>query len=505
MSNVANAQTLFKDLNPGSTSSEPESFITIKGTMYFIAKGTGTYNYNIWKTDGTLANTAIVKSDIINTPVGNVIMLINMNDTLYYVVNPNANINIPNPATLWKSDGTTTGTVFLDSMVTASIFSGTGDAQPRNYTVVGNKIFFQMGKGQGNELWVTDGTLGGVHQVIDLAPGAQGNYQKSGVVFKPMIAFKGKVYFQGSTTGTSIGDLYSSDGTAAGTTKIGTGFFQPENWIIYNNELYFNANVASVNELWKTDGTTSGTVKVASVSFGSSAVFKNLIYFQNGINLWKTDGTSGVTAMVTDSANQILGANADYLVTGYMKSTPPYDFIYKRTDGTTVEIVSKNLGATASFTVLDNKMYHGISDGRGLWVTDGTETGTVQLLVSPPNIVNYPYAYKNTIFFNNYGSGTGYELWSYTPSTTTMGISTIQNTQTEINIYPNPSNGTFTFVSAVRLVNLKIYNLLGENIYSEKLNSEKTEINLTNEPKGVYFYQIVDEKNDVKTGKIIIE
>ncbi|MCW3124344.1 MAG: hypothetical protein JWO03_2 [Bacteroidetes bacterium] len=501
------AQSLLKDLNPGAVSSNPESFITVNGVMYFVTTGGATYQHKIWKSDGTAAGTVVLKDSVITTNVGNVITLLNMNDTLYFVVNPNGNAYITNPASLWKSDGTTAGTVLIDSLVTASALNGTGDAQPRNYTVAGNKLFFQMGKGQGFELWVTDGSPGGVHQVVDLATGSSGAYQLGGLSAEPMAAYNGKVYFRGSNTGMGNDELYVSDGTAAGTVLVqdihaGTGSSDPGSWIVYNNELYFSADNGSGSAIWKTDGTN--TVSVAAGEFTTPVLFKNAMYFARGLDLWKSDGTSAGTVLVADSANSITGANTDYLFTSYLQtlpSAPYYELRYKRTDGTTAQAVSTNLGSSASFTVINNKMYAG-TGSTGLWVTDGTEAGTAQLLAAP-NIVSYAYAYNGTLFFSNWGTASGYELWSLTPGTST-GINPV-NVPQSLSIYPNPVSGKLQFDCGEipnSGIQTRIYDISGKVVRDETILINQLDVSeLVN---GFYILSLNTE-GKVSTQKFVVQ
>jgi ELWxxDGT repeat protein len=46
----------FKDLAPGASSSDPSSFVLFNDTVYFVASG------GLWKTDGTSEGTVMVKS-----------------------------------------------------------------------------------------------------------------------------------------------------------------------------------------------------------------------------------------------------------------------------------------------------------------------------------------------------------------------------------------------------------------------------------------------------------
>ena len=81
------------------------------------------------------------------------------------------------------------------------------------------------------------------------------------------------------------------------------------------------------------------------------------------------------------------------------------------------------------------------------------------------------------------------------------------------NIYPNPNDGKFTLkisnqYTINRNMNLNIFALLGQTVYSESLEMSNKEfykrINLSNLSKGLYFIRISDSKNDF-TGKIVIQ
>jgi ELWxxDGT repeat protein len=517
---TSNAQTLFKDLETAANiSSNPEAFITINGAMYFVTTGGSSYVHRIWKSDGTVGNTVILKDNVITTNVNSVITLLNVNGTLFYALNKDGSTTSAKNTELWKSDGTTIGTVLVTTLTNADPLSGTGDYPPQNYTVVGNKLFFQMGKGNGMELWVSDGTAQGTMEVIDLAPGNNGgSYKYGGVAAKSMGSYNGKVYFQG-TTGLGNNELYVSDGTAVGTTLVkdirpSTASSDPVGWIVYNNELYFSANDGTngANGLWKTDGTAGGTVKVFQNTKNCNNTFatlKNELYFVNGIDLWKSDGTTPGTVFVVDSANVINGANSDYLFTQYMKSlsvAPYYRMIYKGTDGTTAGKVSYDVGSSASFILLNNKMYinradSGTTSAIGLWASDGTKAGTSKLFNA--SYMGIPYIFNGMVFFSNFGSGIGYELYYYVPTVT--GINSYVNNSNSV-VYPNPSAGIFNLTSAkMQKGMVSVTSLLGEQVYNEKLDvTAMPTINLSHLTNGIYLLHIADG-NIIQTQKIIIQ
>lgn len=74
-----------------------------------------------------------------------------------------------------------------------------------------------------------------------------------------------------------------------------------------------------------------------------------------------------------------------------------------------------------------------------------------------------------------------------------------------ISIYPNPSNGLFTidFGNSVDTANLIIYNMLGQEVYSENIkNATNKTINLEHLSKGTYVLKYV-ENFKVESRKII--
>ena len=203
---------------------------------------------------------------------------------------------------LWKSDGTTSGT-----MMVKDIWSGSNGGHLWNGSLVGwpyvnisNTLYFAANDGtNGYELWKTDGTASGTVMVKDI--------NASGSSFpSSMYALGNTLYFR-ADDGTNGNELWKSDGTASGTVMVKDIWSgSPSSWI-YNptsigNTLYFSATDGTGNELWKSDGTASGTVMVKDIRSNAGSwpayltVIGNTLYFTandgtNGVELWKTDGT----------------------------------------------------------------------------------------------------------------------------------------------------------------------------------------------------------------------
>jgi ELWxxDGT repeat protein len=121
-----------------------------------------------------------------------------------------------------------------------------------------------------------------------------------------------------ATTNTTGTELYTTDGTTAGTKILkdivsGAGSSGPSNLIKLGKYTYFTATTTTNGrELWRTDGSAAGTVLFADINAGTSSsspskfvVVDTLLYFladdgSNGLELWVTNGTTAGTYLVKD-------------------------------------------------------------------------------------------------------------------------------------------------------------------------------------------------------------
>lgn len=494
----------FKDLMPGPhpESSTPDAFINVGSKMFFVtayAPLGGAADHQLWVSDGTVGGTIMLKDSLIITNLAHpVVPRVDVNGILYFTVGgigcSTCNME------LWKSDGTPGGTVMITTL-SFDVFSG--GASPNNFVALGSNCIFSFGNGTGRELWISDGTAAGTHIITDLTSGSTG-----GVVDQQMMEYNGKIYFCGSTNGFN-NELFSTDGTAAGTTLVSeinsSGFAgsDPGSWMVYNSLLFFSADNGTDEGLWKTDGSGAGTVQVyAPISFSGAQIFNGEMYFL-GWNasagmlypLWKSDGTTPGTTMVRDSMGSIHGMNTNYLFTSYYTLSPPYVQIFKRTDGTFAGTnqVSYNIGATASFASLGDNMYTSRLDSGttniGVWVTDGTAAGTSEVLSGYGT--GPVHKYNNAIWFSNFESGTGYELW------TLNGISSVNNYALENNLllYPNPANENINIEIADETEGtVEILNMNGAVISTQKFVHQKMIINVSELSQGVYLVRVCTPK-----------
>ena len=144
----------------------------------------------------------------------------------------------------------------------------------------------------------------------------------------------------------------------------------------------------------------------------------------------------------------------------------------------------------------------------GSYFTSTTGSWTFSWTAPSSNIGNIRmYACFNAVNNNNTndnGDETYYSTLTLTPSMT--GIDEQSIFSSSVNIFPSPSGGEFTIstegINASKA--FTIYNVQGKEVDKISSSSESTEVNLSKQPKGLYFIKVsCDKKTAVK--KVVIE
>jgi ELWxxDGT repeat protein len=226
--------------------------------------------------------------------------------------------------------------------------------------VMGNRVFFAADPdGNGEELWVSDGTATGTRALFDLAPGPTASY-----VYGTTVVGTG-VYFAASTPGTAS-QLYRYDTVTQVTTALtadGDGSVDSGAQALAGRLLFFVNGPLTGREPWVSDGTANGTMPLRDIlpgvmgSIGATArhfaVLETsglAVFAANdgvlGSELWRTDGTAAGTVLLKNINPGAAGSNPrNFLAAGNLV------YFSAETD----------------------------SEGTELWVTDGTAAGTRSL------------------------------------------------------------------------------------------------------------------------------
>ena len=452
---------LVKDIRPGSMGSDPRNLMNVNGTLFFVAND-GSNGYELWKSDGTASGTYIVKNisegehESFPSLFPDFFAFAEVNGALYFKVSNYSG------RSLWKSDGTEDGTVFvrnfqdLDLLTNVNgtlyfngddgwrgeelwksdgTYTGTlqvkdirpgGYSNPSGLTNISGVLFFRANDGtRGYELWKSDGTSAGTVLIKDIRGGSISSYPSYFTNVNGIAYFIARDFEHGD-------ELWKSDGTSAGTQlvkdiRIGNEDSSPRRLSNINGTLFFQANDGTNGtELWKSDGTFGGTVLVKDIQLGSATSqptnltdFNGTLYFSasdgiNGSELWRSDGTAAGTVLVKDIRS---GSESGYL--GILTNTNGTLFFQAndgingaelwKSDGTgngtllLKDIRTGTLSSSlSSLTNANGTLY--LTNQTVLWKSDGTENGTAS--------VNFSSGYFSTRFLTNVGGTLYFEAYS---------------------------------------------------------------------------------------------
>lgn len=283
---------------PSFLGAVPASLTNVNGTLYFVASdGPGGVGFELWKSDGTSAGTQLVR-DIHpggNSAFGisNTTLLTNVNGTLFFVADNGATGH-----ELWKSDGTFAGTQLVRDINpgAASAFGFFSAFPVFRFADVGGILFFAADNGSdGVELWKSNGTSAGTVLVRDIYPGSFFGINSSNP--HQLTNVNGTLFF--AATSASGTELWKSDGTSAGTVlvkDIRPGGSSDPNYLTNVAGILFFAADDGTNgvELWRSDGSSAGTQLAADIRLaGGSSFPKYLTNVSGRLFFQANDGSQG--------------------------------------------------------------------------------------------------------------------------------------------------------------------------------------------------------------------
>lgn len=317
-----------------------------------------------------------------------------------------------------------------------------GDIFPTELVSTGNQAFFVAETpDSGPQLWRTDGTTEGtivltMSNAFDpFTPGLQATFLEP---INSKLIFPGYSEFEGT-------ELWITDGTPNGTKPIKDLTLGPDStsfgaFVVHGDTFYFTTRYVDAMELWKTDGTPSGTIKLKTfealaTEYNQLAVLGDTTFFvaddsTHGIELWKTDGSVAGTVLVEDIVEGSFDAritelaviddylffNASGLNTGGLwkvglSDSPPVQIKTETNEEGLPVWTPKRLftGPDALYLLVEEP------NGESLWRSDGTSNGTTKIKEFSSNpqhevISDWTVVGANAFFVANDGVS-GPELW----------------------------------------------------------------------------------------------
>ena len=396
----AGTPSLVKDIWPGADGSFPRDLTAWLGDSFFFTASDGAVGRELWKTDGTTTGTVRV-SDIRNGPVGShPLGLEAIGAKLFFSADDGVNGREP-----WVSDGTPAGTFLLKNI------HDTDSSDPREFTPLpdGRVLFVATSPSLGTELWVTNGTQLGTTLFADLWTGSTLGVPNSSTPAE-LVPFGPRVLFAAADQDYGR-ELWSTDGSV--TTRVsdlfaGAASSSPSQLVATVSHVFLSANDGSNGrELWASDGTQNGTRLVKNIRPGTAgARIAGLVpdffhvWFRaddgtNGLELWRASPVTGGAFLVKDihPSGSSIPRDITVLSAGQV--------VFSADDGSSA--------STPKEPMRQPWVSDGVPNGNGTFMLKairGTCRGSV-----PTQLYRGGLTLGSVVLFNADGGNTGREIW----------------------------------------------------------------------------------------------
>lgn len=496
--------------NSGADSSNPDHFIKVNSTILFTATD-ATHGNEIWKTDGTPGGTVLVKDINPGTASATSFDLIPGFPVSFFsgfhIFNNKAYFNATDGVStgeVWTTDGTSANTTLIKDFTnnpTGLVFPFLIDA----VNLPGNFIFPFGDNVSRSELWQSDGTPAGTVLVKSFSPPSGG---QSPFIFFPISInftnetltyplFQGNKFFLKAGSTANGNELWVSDGTSSGTSIVkdinpgtGNGLSGNFSYVYTSTDFFFAANDGTHgNELWQSDGTSGGTSMVYDINPGAADSDPGLDFFvSNGkVIFTATNGDDPVKTdlYVIDGSYQALPVR----LTDFIVSPNGNDALLKWS--THQEINTKNFTIQRCY---DGEHFENIGYVNAI----GNSNSISHYSFVDPGIMvsGRPIVYYRLIIIDNDGK---------TETSNIISLRITGNTQWNVQLLSNPvQNYVSVMVTGVSgILKLSVRDISGRIIYAGTLANLNGQITLpVSLQRGIYLLES-DYNNERKVIKFL--
>lgn len=242
---------LVADLNPGATNSYPSQFSVFGNSVFYSARLVEGGQRLLHRFDvSTLTNTAI-RNNLGQRLAATTALMTGLPQAFFGA----------------QLEGSSSGAALYQLASPASTptqlksISASGSLFSTQSAVLGSTLYFVASDpATGYELWKTDGTISGTVLVKDI------NVGSGSAGIDELFVFKNRLYFAATTNSSVEPTLWSSDGTANGTTLFSPNVENPAQFTNVGGELYFTAPTSTGSNIFRTDGAAAPTPVVSDVT-----------------------------------------------------------------------------------------------------------------------------------------------------------------------------------------------------------------------------------------------
>lgn len=494
---------------------ELKHFAQLNGLLYFVGANSAG-NDELWVTDGTQANTHMVKEINPNGGAGIGDLRVLGNRIIFFANETKTDMNPTSDYDLFSTDGTEVGTVKVSDinadinnllgeqnagitngqlifctntkiLRTDGTPNGTRDLAAINlqsyvsnngYCEMNGYVYFIVN----NSIWKSNGTVSGTLPVKVLAD----SLKPWPLMYVDQIkAFDGKLYVVGAKQGEGA-DLYVFDGTSSGAvTKVinmPAGNTYPGQLSICAGSLWFTASDTINTALYRLSSSNAPALKVmevnGSVTFGPDKIYA-LNINSNGFNI--VDAHTNAIGSLTLTAKTVSsalgwGGPAAFLVT---------------------------MGNKIVFQVYDSA-----TSRQQLCISDGTAAGTrieMPIRTTQPHPFDYILGcgILDIFDFTTYGNklvvpanfnSAGRELWFYEEAGMVSGIEE-QEANDQLTVYPNPAKDILTIQvaeanNATTEVAVQIFDIDGREVANLTTTESKINLSTADMANGSYIVAV---------------
>ena len=368
--------TMVKDINPGSSSSNPKLNVILPNGKLIFRADDGVHGAEPWVSDGSAAGTFMLADFYGSSGQSSPSQFTAFGTKVAFTANiflSGSKANSYYGQELAFTDGTVAGTTFLD------IYAGSSSSSPTILGVVGNQLYFTATAPNASNvvtqgIYATDGTT--FTRLADItANAALLGWTSSMAYFQATDSLHGSelwaVALDGSSALTLTKDLLSG---------IGSGLPNSTSAFILNGKLLFNAYTsASAQGFFVSDGSTNGTLQLGESAAINHVTIGNTLIFTDSQGVHAVDLSTALPTAITLATGAYSAPSTGSLQSDSNQAffvTPTGDLYASAGSLAQTTLLASHVG---KFKVLQENALYFIQQTNttlSLWYSDGTGAGT---------------------------------------------------------------------------------------------------------------------------------